>query len=306
MKFGIHSPSWLYPGNLFDGIAAKAQWLGAHDFTWLSVMDHVIQIPVHGPPTEPFMEAWTTLAALAAVTTKIRLGSLVTSTSYRNPALLAKMVAGVDHISRGRVTLGIGAGWFENEYRQYGFEFQPAPAERIYRLEEAVRLIRTLWTEPRATFAGRYFRVDDAILEPKPVQKPHPPILIGGAGEQLTLRTVARVGNACNFFGGPDVVHHKFEVLRQHCDRENRDFAEIERTVLCNVLIAEDEAALQAKMEHLEAAAHFTGRPLTRAQAAALFADYADAGVQMLICSVYRNDFETLSIIAELKAGIGD
>jgi F420-dependent oxidoreductase-like protein len=299
MKFGIHSPSFIYDdANIFDGIKKKAIGVEENGFDWFSVMDHMIQIPVHGEPEEPFMEGWTLLSALAAVTDRIRLSTLVTSTSYRNPALLAKMIANVDLISHGRITLGIGAGWYEAEYKQYGFEYAEKPAERIYRLEDAIKLIKTMWTEERTTYHGKYFHVENAILEPKPNQKPHPPILIGGAGEQLTLRTVARMGDASNFIGTPEVVKHKYEVLKQHCDNEGRDYNEIERTVLSNILIAKDEALLKSK---LDSATLFKGRGLTVEQAKDLFSQYQSASVQMLICSIYQNDVETLELLSELK-----
>ena len=130
MKFGIHNPSWLFgtdPAGIFDAVKAKAQWAENHGFTWFSVMDHLIQIGNVGAPDEPFMEGWTILTALAAVTERIRLATLVSSVHFRNPALLAKMAAGVDQISRGRLTFGIGAGWFEAEYKQYGWDFRPGP-----------------------------------------------------------------------------------------------------------------------------------------------------------------------------------
>jgi F420-dependent oxidoreductase-like protein len=299
MKFGIHSPSFVYPNaNIFDAVKEKVIWIEKHGFDWFSVMDHLIQIPVHGLPEEPFMEGWTLLSALAAVTDRIRLSTLVTSTAYRNPALLAKMVAGVDIISHGRVTLGIGAGWYEAEFKQYGYDYIEKPAERIYRLEEAVKLIKTMWTEERASFDGKYFHVTEAILNPKPIQNPHPPILIGGAGEQLTLRTVARVGDACNFIGSPDEVKKKFEVLNQHCIKEGRVYSDIERTVLCNILIAKDESSIQSK---LEKATLFKGRGLTVDGARKLFSEYQSATVQMLICSIYQNDVETLELLSELK-----
>src|SRR5882724_12059555 len=220
MKFGIHNPSWLFgtePAGIFDAVKAKAQWAEEHGFTWFSVMDHLIQIANVGAPDEPFMEGWTILTALAAVTQRIRLATLVSSVHYRNPTHLAKIAAGVDQISRGRLTFGIGAGWFETEYRQYGWEFPPRPAVRIRQMEEAVRLILALWTERRTTFHGRYFHAEDAILEPKPFQKPRPPVMIAGGGEQFTLRAVARLGDACNV-GDPELVRHKLGTLRGHCD----------------------------------------------------------------------------------------
>jgi F420-dependent oxidoreductase-like protein len=301
MNFGIHNPSWLFgtdPSGIFDAVKAKAQWAEEHGFTWFSVMDHLIQIANVGAPDEPFMEGWTILTALAAVTQRIRLATLVSSVHFRNPAHLAKIAAGVDQISRGRLTFGIGAGWFETEYRQYGWEFPPRPAIRIGQMEEAVRLIRTLWTEKRTTFEGKYFHAKDAILEPKPVQNPHPPIMIGGGGEQLTLRAVARVANACNVAGTPDVVRHKFEVLRRHCEAERRTYEEIERTSVMSFVLARDETALAAKRRKLAVPGQFYGFAGTVSRVTDLIGRYRDAGVQLLISSAYKNDVETLELLA--------
>ena len=301
MKFGIHNPSWLYgnnPHEMFEGIKAKAQWAEQNGFMWFSVMDHMIQIQGVGTPEEPFMEGWTVLSALAAVTTKIRLATLVSSVAYRNPALLAKMAAGVDIISRGRLTFGIGAGWYVDEYKQYHWEFPEKPAMRIGQMEETIRLVKTMWMEPRATFHGKYFTIDNAILEPKPVQKPHPPILIGGSGEQLTLRAVARVGNACNIFGDPATVEQKFSALRRHCDNEKRDYSEIEKTNTTAFLIARDEAALKAKRERYGVAGGYRGYALTVPQAIDLVGQYQSIGTQLLVFSTYKNDRETLDLFA--------
>jgi F420-dependent oxidoreductase-like protein len=301
MKFGIHNPSWLFgpdPYDMFEAVKRKAQWAEAHGFVWFSVMDHLIQIPGVGAPDEPFMEGWTVLTALAAVTSKIRLATLVSSVAYRNPALLAKMAAGVDVISRGRLTFGIGAGWYDTEYKQYGWEFPQRPALRIRQMEEAIRLIKVMWQENRATFHGNYFHVEDAILEPKPVQKPHPPIMIGGGGEQLTLRVLARVGDACNIFGGPEDVKRKYDVLRRHCEAEGRNFEEIERTNLTGLLLARDEAALKAKRARLAVPDPFRGFALITAQAVDLVGRYQDVGVQLFICSLYKNDPESLELLA--------
>lgn len=301
MKFGIHNPSWLYgndPHEMFEGVKAKAQWAEQKGFAWFSVMDHLIQIPGVGAPDEPFMEGWTVLSALAAVTSKIRLGTLVSSVAYRNPAHLAKIAAGVDIISRGRLTFGIGAGWHIDEYKQYNWEFPEKPATRIAQMEEAIRLVKTMWSEPRATFHGKYFHIDNAILEPKPVQKPHPPILIGGGGEQLTLRAVARVGDACNIFGDPGMVKGKFDILRQHCEKQGRDYNEIEKTNTTSFLIAPNEAALQAKKEHYGVAGGFRGNALTPAQTIDLIGQYQAVGVQMVIFSAYKNDCETFELFA--------
>ena len=301
MKFGIHNPSWVFgpdPAELFEGLKSKALWSENHGYTWFSVMDHLIQIPPVGALDEPFMEGWTALAALAAVTSRIRLATLVSSVAYRNPAHLAKIASGVDLISRGRLTLGIGAGWFQTEYQQYGWEFPERPATRIRQLEEAVRLILAMWTESRTTFHGKYFHVQDAILEPKPVQKPRPPVMIAGGGEQLTLRVVARLGDACNVFGDPDAVKRKFAILRGHCEAEGRPYDAIERTTVINLLLARDEAALAAKRDRLAAAGPFPGYAGTVSGMTDLAGHYRDAGVQLLISSAFKNDLETHELLA--------
>jgi F420-dependent oxidoreductase-like protein len=301
MKFGIHNSSWLDrpdPAEAFEAVKAKAQWAEDHGFVWFSVLDHMIQIPRVGPPDEPFLEGWTVLSALAAVTSRIRLAILCTAVGYRNPAHLAKIAATVDLISRGRMTLGIGAGFFEEEYRQYGWEFPPRPATRIRQMEEAVELILKLWTEKRTTFHGRYFHVDDAILEPKPVQKPRPPVLIAGAGKQMTLRAVARLADACNIVDG-DVaeVRHKFDVLRRHCDVAERDYDTIEKTHVRAWLLARNDAAVAAKRERLPNRADSRGFVGTVSEAIDLIGQYQDAGVDWLI-NGDRNDAETRELFA--------
>jgi F420-dependent oxidoreductase-like protein len=301
MRFGIHNPSWWYgpdPAGLFEAVKAKAQWAENHGFVWFSVMDHLIQIGGVGASDQPFMEGWTVLSALAAVTGRIRLATLATSVGYRNPAHLAKIAAGVDLISRGRLTLGIGAGWNETEYKQYGWEFPPRPATRIRQMEEAVRLILQMWTEPRTTFHGRYFHAEDAILEPKPVQKPRPPVMIAGGGEQMTLRAVARLADACNVGGDLDTVGHKLAVLRHHCEAVGRDYDAIEKTHNYSWLLARNEAGLAAKRERLAVRGSLRGFVGTVAQAIDLIGQYHDAGVQLLINSDYRNDMETHELMA--------
>ena len=234
-----------------------------------------------------------------AVTSRIRLATLATSVGYRNPAHLAKIAAGVDLISRGRLTLGIGAGLFETEYRQYGWEFPARPAVRIRQMEEAVRLILAMWTEKRTTFHGKYFQAEDAILEPKPVQKPRPPVMIAGGGEQLTLRAVARLADACNVGGDPDTVRHKLAVLRGHCDAHSATTIRSKRPTIIAGLIGRDEAAVAAKRAAsglprvaMGLCRHRVRRP------SILIGQYQDAGVQLLINSDYRNDMETHELLA--------
>src|SRR5437870_9185405 len=288
MKFGIHNSSWLDrpdPADAFEAVKAKAQWAEDHGFV--------------GAPDEPVLEGWTVLAGLAAVTGRIRLATLATAVGYRNPAHLAKIAASVDVISRGRLTLGIGAGFFEDEYKQYGWEFPPQPATRIRQMEEAVQLILKMWTEPRTTFHGRYFRVEDAILEPKPVQKPRPPVMIAGGGEQMTLRAVARLADACNTVGGePAEVKHKLNVLRRHCDAADRDYLTIEKSHVQLWQLARDAAAVAAKRERLAASGLVGGFVGTVSGAIDLIGQYQDAGVDLLITSDRLNDVESRELFA--------
>jgi F420-dependent oxidoreductase-like protein len=297
MKFGIHHPSWLDgpdPAEAFETVKAKAQWAEDHGFIWFSVMDHTIQTPRVGVPEEPVLEGWSVLAGLAAVTHRIRLATLATAVSYRNPALLAKIAATVDVISRGRLTLGIGAGFYEAEYRQYGWEFPPQPATRIRQMEEAVELILKMWTERRTTFRGRYYHVEDAILEPKPVQKPRPPVMIAGGGEQMTLRAVARLADACNFVGGTIAeIRNKLAVLRRHCDAAGRDYDTIEKTHVQAWILARTDAAVAAKRARLAARGPFDGFAGTVSEAIDLIGQGRDAGIDLLIHSDRRNDVET-------------
>jgi len=191
--------------------------------------DHFM--PLGGNTDGPCLEGWTLLAALAARTERIRVGVMVTGNTYRHPAVLANMGATVDQISHGRLDFGIGAGWHEQEHAMYGIPLY-APAERIHRLDEACEVIRLLWTEPVANFAGRYYQLTDARSEPKPVQKPHPPFVLGGSGERLTLRVVAKHADIWNFAGGTaEDFAHKSAILDEHCAAIGRDPSEIERSI---------------------------------------------------------------------------
>ena len=191
------------------------------------------------------------------------------------------------------MTLGIGAGFFEDEYRQYGWEFPPRPATRIRQMEEAVRLILKMWTKPRTSFHGRYFRIEDAILEPKPVQRPHPPVLIAGSGERLTLRAVARLADACNFVDADIAeVRHKLAVLRGHCDAAGRDYDTIGKTHVRAWLLARNDAAVAAKRERLADRGPSRGFFGTVSEATDLMGQYEDAGIDLLI-NGDRNDAES-------------
>src|ERR1035437_6299699 len=201
-------------------VAQTAERLG-FDSIWLFDHFHTYNKPV----LETTFECWTATAALARDTTRIRLGQMVTCNGYRNPALLAKMASTVDVLSHGRLDFGIGGGWFEHEYLAYGYPY-PATPERLRMLGESLQVIKAMWTEPYASFDGAYYKVDGAINEPKGVQKPHPPIWVGGSGEKVTLKLAAKYGDATNFGGHYDDMSwyaHKLDVLRAHCESIGRD-----------------------------------------------------------------------------------
>ncbi|TRO54347.1 TIGR03560 family F420-dependent LLM class oxidoreductase, partial [Candidatus Bathyarchaeota archaeon] len=201
-----------------------------------------------GTIDEPMLESWTTISALTQVTSKIKLGTLVTGIIYRNPALLAKMGANVDLMSNGRLVLGIGAGWFETEANAYDIPFFTV-LERGKRLEESVQIIKGMWTNPKGfTFQGKYHKVNNALCIPEPIQKPHPPIMIGGGGEKQTLRIVAKYADDCNLFGGPKGITAKLDVLKKHCSAIGRDYDEILKTALTTVVIAENKRELASAL----------------------------------------------------------
>ena len=216
-------------------IAELAEQLG-YDSIW--VYDHFHNVPV--PAHETMFECWTTLAALSQRTTRIRLGQMVGCAPYRNPGLLAKITSNIDVMSGGRLDWGIGAGWYQHEFEGYGYPFL-APKERIAVLRETVEIVKSMWSEPDTTYEGKYFQLKGAQCDPKPVQQPHPPIWIGGGGEQLTLRVVARHADRSNFGGKPDEFRHKCEVLKGHCKAVGRDYDEIGKTWSPEVFIREDE-----------------------------------------------------------------
>jgi F420-dependent oxidoreductase-like protein len=209
----------------------RAVWRIADEAGFDSVwnMDHFATLG--GDPAGDIFEAWTLLAAMAEATSRVRIGCMVTGNTYRHPAVLAKMAVTVDHLSGGRLEFGIGAAWAENEHAMLGLEFGTV-ADRMDRLEEACQIIRGLWTEPRTTFEGRHYRLTDAIAEPKPVQRPYPPIWIGGRGRQRTLRLTAEYADVWNLPGGPaSEVAELSPVLDEHCAAVGRDPDEIQRTV---------------------------------------------------------------------------
>lgn len=246
IRFGAFAPQG-WKTELIDIPDPSDKWAKCRDTTLLAeelgydsiwVYDHFHNVPV--PTHEAVFECWTTMAALASITSRIRLGQMVSCTSYRSPALTAKITSTIDVISNGRLEWGVGAGWYDGEYRAYGYEF-PEAKVRIGMLREAVEVVKAMWTGPDAKYDGRYYRIDGAQCDPKPLQEPHPPVWIGGGGEQLTLRVVARLADKANFGGKPDQWAHKRDVLHDHCRDVGRDPAEIELTWSPEVVVRERE-----------------------------------------------------------------
>ena len=256
-RLGLQIPSFTYPGvsdrDLFERVGQIAGTAEGAGFDSLWVMDHLYQIRGVGQRTEPMLEAYTLLGAIAARTSRARLGAMVTGVTYRNPALLAKIVTTLDVISSGRAILGIGAAWNDEEHRGYGFEF-PTPGERLERLEEAVRICRAMFTQEAPTYHGKHYRIEEALNFPRPVQPGGPPILIGGGGERKTLRLVARYADACNLFGKAATIRHKLDVLSRHCDDVGRDPAEITKTRLGTIVIAPTYVEARRKAEEMRVA----------------------------------------------------
>jgi F420-dependent oxidoreductase-like protein len=251
MLFGYHMPSQTFPEasttDLFDRIAANVVAAESAGFDLVTVMDHFYQISGIGQEDEPMLEAYTLLGALAARTSRVHLGCMVTGVTYRNPAVLAEQVTTLDAISKGRAVLGLGAAWNESEHIGLGWAFPPV-GERMDRLEEAVQICRLMFTEERPTFNGQHYRIQGALNSPRPVQEGGPPIMIGGSGERRTLRIVARYADISNWFGPLDELRHKGEVLDGYCAEIGRDPASILRTVMIPIILVpdhrEDEAVL--------------------------------------------------------------
>jgi F420-dependent oxidoreductase-like protein len=226
IRFGIQTGQQLIAWPDLLALWRKADGWG-YDSLWN--FDHFY--PIFVAPDGPCLEAWTTLSALAQATSRARIGTLVNGNTYRNPCLTAKMAATLDHISGGRLNLGIGAGWFELEHRAFGFDFKDVP-KRLAALDEACRIIKDLFCEPRTTLHGRHYEVEDAIGQPKPLQRPHPPILIGGTGEKVLLKLVAKHADMYNASAAADRMRHLIEVINRHGETVRRDTSAIEHTVM--------------------------------------------------------------------------
>ena len=251
IRLGLQIPNFTYAGvpddQLFERVADIAVTAEKSGFDSVFVMDHFYQLPLLGPPSFNMLECYSLLSALAARTSKVNLGALVTGVTYRNPAGLAKAVTTLDVISGGRAILGIGAAWYELEHDGYGVDFPPV-GERMDRLEEALCICRGMFTEETSTFEGRYYRIKDALNNPRPIRPQGIPIMVGGGGERRTLRAVARYADICNLFGSGDEVRHKLDVLAQHCADAGRDPSEITKTRLGTMFVGATRDEANAKL----------------------------------------------------------
>ena len=305
IRFGIHSGPQNTTFAEYLSLWRQAEELG---YDWASVFDHFL--PMRSDPEGPCFEGLTLLSAMAAHTTRIRCGILVVGCTYRNPAVLAKVAATIDHVSGGRLELGVGAAWYEMEHNQYGIPF-PSAGRRIRMLGEAAKILRGLWTDQRTTFQGRYYTITDAHCEPKPVQQPRIPLWIGGAGERLTLRVVAESADGWNtFFLPTDAYQRKLDILAGHCRDVGRDPADIRKSLVIQALVRETEGEVKEEAQRLAARQNTDVQALrqralvgTPEQCAERLLPYVKLGVSDFIVSVQAPaDMRTLELVAQKVA----
>ena len=280
--FGFHMPNYTYPGvpkdRLFDHVVEQAKAAEKAGFDLVTVMDHFYQIRGLGPETDPMMEAYTTLGALAATTSRVKLGTLVTGVTYRNPAILAKQVTTLDVISHGRAILGIGAAWNEDEHKGYGAEFPPI-GQRMDRLDEALTIAKLMFTKDRPSFEGKYYKIDRALNVPRPLQPGGPKILIGGTGERRTLRLLAQHGDIGHWFAASlEELKRKKQIFYEHCEAVKRDPSEVQLTLGVGLVLVENEKDGKAILDSLTPERRAMARVTTVPQAAEVIGQYMDAG----------------------------
>ncbi len=274
VKFGLQIPWFSWPGspeNQSEVLTEVARTAEEAGFSSLWVMDHFFQLPMVGDAELDMLEGYTTLAYLAGVTERITLGTLVTGVTYRHPAVLVKQVTTLDVLSKGRAWLGIGAAWFEREHLGLGVPFPPV-SERFERLEETLQIADQMWSPENGPYKGKHYTLDETICSPQPLQQPRPRIMVGGGGENKTLRLVAQYADACNVAGNAEEISHKFDVLKRHCDDLGRDYDEIERTVM--TITPPGNAAVEPARKLIDAGAQhviFTGLPVHHPEIVATF-----------------------------------
>ncbi len=272
MKFSF----WPAPMQNFDTVLDLCRHAEATGWDGIWFADHFM--PNAEDTSTPWPECFTTLSALAVSVPRVRIGSLVAGNTYRHPAVLAKMAATIDHFSGGRFVLGLGAGWQENEHRQYGIPFYDV-AERLARLDEACAVITEVYGQTKSDFNGRFYQLTGASLEPKPLQRPLP-LLIGGGGEKVTLKIAARWADEWNVWGTPDTLRHKIGVLKDHCAALGREIGDIHKSAQALLFMSEDQAWLEQRRQTPMQMATMIGTP---AEIAAIVDDYAAAGVDEII-----------------------
>jgi F420-dependent oxidoreductase-like protein len=303
-KFGVQLPNFsgFEPADLFGHVASLAAAAEEAGFDSVWVMDHFFQLPPLGGPDQPMLEAYTLLGALAALTKRVQLGTLVTGVTYRNPGILAKMVTTLDVISQGRAILGIGGAWYDVEHQALGVHY-PADRVRLDMLEEAVQVCRAMFTGDDVSFTGKHFQLDHARNLPRPVQAGGPKIMIGGGGEKRTLRLVAQYADKCNVTGDAATLARKVDVLRRHCADVGRDPAEVAVTWMTPLILttsdqntAEVRQMLAAAAAAEEIAGFTVGQPH---EIPALVADHIEAGADEVIFSFAFADTAGIAAVAD-------
>ena len=313
MKIGAFVPQgWRMDLN---GIDKNDQWqtildaankIEALNYESIWVYDHFHTVPK--PTQDPTFECWTLMSALSQTTEKVRLGQMCTCNSYRNPSYLTKVASNIDVMSNGRLEYAIGAGWYDHEYKAYGYEY-PSDGERLKMLEESLIIYKLMTTEEEPKFEGKYYSIDGAINQPKPIQKPYPPLWVCGGGEKVTLKLLAKYGDYGNWDVDVDGFIHKSNVLKQHCENEGRDYSEIGRTLHTNVLITNNEEELKTKISKLATYTnipedYYYKRPLigTKNKVFDTIGQFKDAGCTYLIAYVPDVVWgDTLDILSELN-----
>jgi F420-dependent oxidoreductase-like protein len=306
-EIGVKTSQGRLLGN-YDNLRriwVEADRLGFHS-GWL--FDHLFELPLFGPSREPCLEAWTLLSALSKETSKLRLGVTCLCVSYRNPAILAKMSSTLDVISGGRFELGIGAGWAKTEHESYGIPFEEL-RQRVEKLEEAVMIVKKMWTEENASFQGKHYTIHGAVCEPKPLQKPRPPIWIGGESERFTLRTVAKLADGCNFIGlSLTEYNHKLDVLAKHCDLLGRKIGDVRKSWQGTVIVRRNSTEVKSQMQLAAqtgnvAKEDFESHAIvgTPEQCTQRIGDYLDIGVDrfMLSFAAAERDLTGIRLFAE-------
>ena len=285
-RLGYQIPNFTYPdvdnADIFGNVIAQARAAEAAGFDRVFVMDHFYQLPGLGEPDEPMFECYTVLSALAQHTETVRLSSLVTGNTYRHPTLLAKMITALDHVSGGRATLGIGAGWFELEHNSLGYEFGTF-TDRFEKLEESLQIVIPMLRGETVSLDGKHYQVRDAVNSPAPVSRI--PIMIGGTGEKKTLRMVAQYADESNLAGGPiDEIPRKLDVLAAHCERLGRDRSEIKVTKLLMVLVAPTMEEAEADLREVAAAKGWNDEVVEMAKMVLIHGDPDTVGEQLQAC----------------------